>query len=133
MGVAVLCAALGLYGLYYVSPFGRHDRQAAAYERRVRAQVLAVGDVRVVSARHQVNGDLTATSSYCSFVVTFEVETALRAEVFESALKARLHQQRVDFVYENTAPSADRAGGRRLLRVVVGTLGEGGSLDLRCG
>ncbi|WP_031524602.1 hypothetical protein [Streptomyces sp. NRRL F-5123] len=129
---AALTTALGIYGLYYVSPYGRHDRTAAGYENRIRAQVRALGDVTITSGRHEVGGNRWGNGGECGYVVTLEVDSALPADAVEDGLRARLDVQGLGPVEETVTP-LDRSGARHRLRIEVGFLGEGGSLDLRCG
>lgn len=130
--VAALTGALGIYGLYYVSPYGAHDRTAAGYEDRIRAQVRALGDVAITSGRHEVGGNRWGNGGECGYVVTLEVSTALPADAVEDGPRARLGAQGLEPVDETVIPLGG-SGARHRLRIVVGILGEGGSLDLRCG
>lgn len=130
--VAGLAAALGIYGLYYVSPYGAHDRTAAGYEDRTRTQVRALGDVRITSGRHEVGGNRWGNGGECGYVVTLDVDSALPAGAIEAGLEARLAARGLGPVEETVTPVGG-SGGRYRLRIVVGFLGEGGSLDLRCG
>ncbi|WP_329176096.1 hypothetical protein [Streptomyces sp. NBC_01477] len=130
--VAVLCVAAGLYTLYYVSPIGQHNRQAAHYEHQVRGSVMSLGDVQVTSGGHRVSGNLWGEGGECSVLATFEVNTTLAARDFEDHLKSVLRQRSIDYVYEQVKPLGGRSD-RLVLRVEVGTLTAGGSLDPRCG
>lgn len=127
----VLCGAVGLYGLYYLSPIGRHNRQASAYERKVRAEVSALDGVHVVSASHHVTGNQWGTSGDCSLLADVEVTTGLDAPVLKEQLTTALTAHRFDYLYLGVTSTGGKAG-RHTLRVEVGTLVSGG-IDPRCG
>jgi hypothetical protein len=129
--ILILCAA-GAYGLYYISPYGRHDRQAAAYERALRARVKALGDVRVMSGSSKVSNNRWGNGGECSFLATLKVSTAMTEHTFEQRLDAALKPYTDEYLELRVTQVGDKAG-RRVLRIEAGTLGEGGSLDLRCG
>lgn len=126
----VLCGAVGVYGLY-VSPIGRHNRQASAYERKVRAEVSALDGVHVISASHHVTGNRWGQSGDCSLLADVEVTTGLDAPALKEQLTAALTAHRFDHVYLGVTSIGGKPG-HRTLRVEVGTL-TGGGIDPRCG
>ncbi|GAA1892371.1 hypothetical protein [Streptantibioticus ferralitis] len=130
--MALIVSAVGIYGIYYVSPYGQHDRQAAAYERTFRARMMSVGDVRITSGDHQVSGNRWGEGGECSLLATLEVNTPLGAQTFEDRLKTALTPYTDEYVHEQVTRLSDR-DGNRVFRVEAGTLVDGGSLDLRCG
>ncbi len=128
LGVVVLVIAAAVYGVYYVSPYGRHNRAAAAYEQRLRQRVATVGGVTVVDSGHQVSGNRWGEGGECSLIATLEVRTRLPEATFAARLQKVLAAHPDEYVHEDVA-----AVGGGVLRVRAATLADGGSLDLRCG
>lgn len=128
--VGVLCGAAGVYGLYYLSPIGGHNRQASAYERKVRAEVSAFDGVDIVSAGHHVTSNHWGQSAYCALLADVEVTAELDAPAFEKQLNTALMAHRFDYVYLGVTTRGGKPG-HRTLRVEVGTLTHSG-FDPRC-
>ncbi len=113
-GIVVTIALLGAAGacwLYYVVPYRHHEKEAAAYEQTVRADVASVGDVRIVSGGHQMT-EGEGNDDILTFRVRLKVSTSVPVDAFEERLRSALG---VDAVSRVTA-LGDR-GGRHLLEV----------------
>lgn len=129
--VTLVVAALG-YGIYYVSPYGRHDRAAAAYAQQFRARVLSVGGVTVLNSSHEVSYSRLSAGGECWFFATVEIRTRQSQRAFSAGLDKVLDSD--DYLYEKvTKVGGSDSGAGVLLRIKVGTLGDGGSWDIRCG
>ncbi|MDI5963461.1 hypothetical protein POF50_008220 [Streptomyces sp. SL13] len=128
LGVAVLVIAAAGYGGYYVSPYGRHDREAASYEQQFRQRVVSLGGVTVVHSGHQVSDNQWGEGGECSLIATLEIRTGLSEQAFTARLRKVLAAHPDEYVHEDVA-----AVGGGALRVQAATLIDGGSLDLRCG
>ena len=124
---AALVGAVAVYGMYYISPFGRHDREAASYEQSMRVRALQVEGTRVIGGSAQVTSS-PGNGGYCLLRSTLEVVTPFTAAEFGDHLKATGEDQ----IYQKVTQVKKEDSGF-LLRIENGTLGEGGTLDLRCG
>lgn len=122
----------GIYGIYHISPYGRHDRQAADYEHDLRARVRRVGDVRIISGEHRVSGNRWGNGGECSLLAALEVSAPMSRPVFSGNLESALDAHPDVYLSRKITRIGGR-GERRLFRVETGTLAEGGTLDLRCG
>lgn len=129
--VVLVVAVLG-YGIYYVSPYGRHDRAAVAYEQQFRARVLSLGGVTVVSSSHEVSDNRWGEGGECSLIATLEIRTRQSQEAFSVGLRKVLAAHPDEYVHEDVTKVSGTGAGV-LLRVQAATLTDGGSLDLRCG
>ncbi|MEW1777642.1 hypothetical protein [Streptomyces sp. NPDC086777] len=125
--MASLVGAVAIYEIYGISAFGRHDREAAAYERSMRSDALQIEGTRVIAGSAHVTSS-PGNGAYCWLMSTLEVSTPLTVGTFEQRLKAVDR----DYVDGKITQFGERDGDR-LLRIETGTLGEGGTLDLRCG
>lgn len=70
--IASLVSAAAMYEIYYISPFGRHDREAAAYEQSMRSRALQVEGTRVIDGSAHVTSS-PGNGGYCWLLSTLEI------------------------------------------------------------
>jgi len=87
--------------------------------------------MRVVEDGHRVD-DLGAAGGYCYFVADLTFSTFLPFSAAEKKIDALLDQDLDGYRMPSITDEGHREG-RNIVRLVVSRVGEGGSMDLRCG
>jgi len=127
---ATAAVAVGLGAVAY-SPYHRHNRQAAEFAEELGGLLSADGQMKVIDHDHRVD-NLGPTGGYCYFVADLTLSTRLDFSAAKRKIEA-VFRQDLDGYRLPSITSEGSRDGRNIVRLVVSRVGEGGSMDLRCG
>lgn len=126
----VAAVVLGLIGLTAL-PYVRHDIEAAGFAREVVDRFQEAEEFEVFNVESGVTST-PGSGSHCHLTATVSFTSPLKTDEAEARIKELLREPSDLYFWPSLTPKASKAGWT-VFEFTVGTLGEGGSWDLRCG